>query len=87
MQTICEMAAGETQSSTHHIFLTKLTTDLWKATKCSLCRLISRPGGLSVCHLGTHCGSPQQTERHSFGNHLISESVSSMPPSVTEASF
>jgi hypothetical protein len=33
------------------------------------------------------CGIPRQTEDHSFGDHLISESVSVAPSSVTEASF
>jgi hypothetical protein len=44
-------------------------------------------GGLSVHCLSTHCGSPRQTEGHSFGNRLVSESVIIMPPSVTEDCF
>jgi hypothetical protein len=43
--------------------------------------------GLSERRLGTHCGIPRQTKDYSFGNYLISESVSVKPPSVTEASL
>jgi hypothetical protein len=49
-----------------------------------------RPQSFSVrCH-GTQCGCGRQTEGHSFGDHLISESISVisiMPSSVMEASF
>jgi hypothetical protein len=40
--------------------------------ECSLYRLIRRPEHL----IGRHCGISRQTEGHSFGDHLISESVS-----------
>jgi hypothetical protein len=50
-------------------------------TECSLCRLIRRPEHL----IGKHCGISRQTEGHSFGDHLISESVSVTPSSVIEA--
>jgi hypothetical protein len=43
--------------------------------------------GFSECRVGTHRGSPGQTAGHSFGDRLISESVSVAPSSVTEASF
>jgi hypothetical protein len=36
-----------------------------------LCRLIRRPDRL----IGRHCGISRQTEGHSFGDHLTSESV------------
>jgi hypothetical protein len=52
------------------------------STGCSLCRLIRRPEHL----IGRHCGISRQTEDHSFGDHLISESVSVTPSSVIEAS-
>jgi hypothetical protein len=56
-------------------------------TECSLCRLISHPGSFPEHHIGRHYGIPQQTEGHSFGDHLINKSVSITPSSVTEASF
>jgi hypothetical protein len=43
--------------------------------RCSLCRLIRRPGSFSERVIGRHSGIPRQTEGHSFGGHLISESV------------
>jgi hypothetical protein len=52
------------------------------STVCSLCRLIRRPEHI----IGRHCGISRQTEGHSFGDHLISESVSATPSSVIEAS-
>jgi hypothetical protein len=57
------------------------------STKCSLCRLIRHPGSFSEHLIGKHCGIPQQTEGQSFGDHLISESVSVMLSSVIETSF
>jgi hypothetical protein len=44
--------------------------------------LIRRPEHL----IGGHCGISRQTEGHSFGDHLISESVSVTPLSVIQAS-
>jgi hypothetical protein len=49
---------------------------------CSFCRLIRRPEHL----IGRHWYLPQ-TEGQSFGDHLISESVSVTPSSVVEASI
>jgi hypothetical protein len=46
-------------------------------------RLIRRPEHL----IGRHCGISRQNEGHSFGDHLISESVSITPSSVIEASI
>jgi hypothetical protein len=44
-------------------------------------------GSLDVHNiLSADTGISQQTEGHSFGDHLISESVSVTPSSVTEAS-
>jgi hypothetical protein len=37
--------------------------------------------------LSADTGIPRQTEGHSFGDHLISKSVSVTPPSVIEASI
>jgi hypothetical protein len=37
--------------------------------------------------IGRHCGISWQTEGHSFGDHLISESVSVTPSSVIEVSI
>jgi hypothetical protein len=37
--------------------------------------------------VSSHTVRARQTEGHSFGNHLISESVSVTPPSVTETSL
>jgi hypothetical protein len=51
--------------------------------ECSLCRLIRRPEHL----IGRHCGISRQTEGHSFGDHLNSDSVSVTPSSVIEASI
>jgi hypothetical protein len=51
--------------------------------ECSLCRLIRRPEHL----IGRHCGISRQTEGHSFGDHLISKSVSVTSSSVIEASI
>jgi hypothetical protein len=51
--------------------------------ECSLCRLIRRPEHL----ISRHRGISSQTEGHSFGDHLISESVSVTPSSVIEASI
>jgi hypothetical protein len=51
--------------------------------ECSLCRLIRRSENL----IGRHCGFSRQTEGHSFGDHLICESVSVKPSSVTVASI
>jgi hypothetical protein len=51
--------------------------------ECSLCRLIRRPEHL----IGRHCCISRQTEGHSFGDHLIIESVSVTPSSVIEASI
>jgi hypothetical protein len=47
-------------------------------TECSFCRLIRRPEHL----IGRHCGISRQTEGHSFGDHLLSESVIVTPSSV-----
>jgi hypothetical protein len=41
-----------------------------------------RPLSFPVRDLRTHCGSARQSEGHSFGDHLINESVG-----VTEASL
>jgi hypothetical protein len=60
---------------------------VWIYTECSLCRLIRHPGSFSERLIGRHCGIPQQTEGHSFGDHLISESISVTPSSVIEAYF
>jgi hypothetical protein len=51
--------------------------------ECSLCRLIRCPEHL----IGRHCGISRQTEGHSFGDRLISESVIVTPSSVIEASI
>jgi hypothetical protein len=51
--------------------------------ECSLRRLIRRPEHL----IGRHCGIYRQTEGHSFGDHLISASVSVTSSSVTESSI
>jgi hypothetical protein len=51
--------------------------------ECSLYRLIKRPEHLIV----RHCGISRQTEGNSFGDHLISESVSVTPTSIIEASL
>jgi hypothetical protein len=51
--------------------------------ECSLRKLIRRPELL----IGRHGGIFRQTEGHSFGDHLISESVSVMQSSVIEASI
>jgi hypothetical protein len=37
--------------------------------------------------ISRHCGISRQTEGHSFGDHLISKSVSVTPSSVIEASI
>jgi hypothetical protein len=52
--------------------------ELLRYIECSLRRLIRRPEHL----IGRHCGISRQTEGHSFGDHLISESVSVTPSSV-----
>jgi hypothetical protein len=46
--------------------------------ECSLCRFIRCPEHL----IGRLCGISQQIEGHSFGDHLISESVSVMSLSI-----
>jgi hypothetical protein len=51
--------------------------------ECSFCRLVRSPEHL----IGRHCGISRQTEGHSFGDHLISESVSVKKSTVIEASF
>jgi hypothetical protein len=51
-------------------------------TGCSFCRLIRRPE-----HLTADTGISRQTDGHSFGDHLSSESVSVTPSSVIEASI
>jgi hypothetical protein len=51
--------------------------------ECSFCRLIRRPEHL----IGKRVGISRQTEGLSFGGHLINESVSVTPSSVTEASI
>jgi hypothetical protein len=51
--------------------------------ECSLCRLIRHPEHL----IGRHCGISEKTVGHSFGDHLISESVSVTPSIVIEASI
>jgi hypothetical protein len=56
-------------------------------TKRSLWRPVRRPGSFSERRISRHCGIPWQTEGRSFGDHLISESVSVMPLSIIEASF
>jgi hypothetical protein len=56
---------------------------IWIYRECSLCRLIRRPQHL----IGRHCGISRQTEGHSLGDHVISESVSITPSSVIEASI
>jgi hypothetical protein len=48
-------------------------------TRYSLSWLIRRPGSFLEYRVGTHCGSPRQTEGHSFGDHPISESVRVAP--------
>jgi hypothetical protein len=45
---------------------------IWQYTECSFCRLIRRPGSFLESLIGRQCGSPRQTEGHSFGDHLIS---------------
>jgi hypothetical protein len=55
-------------------------------TRCSFCRLIRHPGSFSERCVWRR-GIPWQTECHSFGDYLISESVSVVPSIVTEASF
>jgi hypothetical protein len=50
---------------------------------CSFCRFIRRPEHL----IGRHYGISWQTEGHSFGPHLNSESVLVMPSSVIETSI
>jgi hypothetical protein len=69
--------------------LHSISSRIWTVTRncflyieCSSCRLIRRPEHL----IGRHCGISRQTEGHSFGDHLISESVSVTPSSVIEAS-
>jgi hypothetical protein len=39
---------------------------------CSFCMVIRRPVNFLESLIGRQCGSPQQTEGHSFGDHLIS---------------
>jgi hypothetical protein len=51
--------------------------------ECSLCRLIRPPERL----IGRHCGIHRHTEGHSFGDHVIIESVGVTPSSVTEVSI
>jgi hypothetical protein len=43
--------------------------------------------GASQNVIGRHSGILRKTEGHSFGDHLISESVSIAPSSITEAAF
>jgi hypothetical protein len=66
-------------SSPFYIFMSEVRLTLWEFQSanigCSFCRLIRRP---------EHFIS-RKTEGHSFGDHLISESVSVTPSSVTEA--
>jgi hypothetical protein len=50
---------------------------------CSFCRLIRRPDHL----IGKLCGMSRKTKVHSFGDHLISESLSVTPLSVIETSI
>jgi hypothetical protein len=57
------------------------------ATSCSLCTLIRRLGSFSEPVIGRCSGIPWQIEGNSFGDHLISESVSVMSSSLIEASF
>jgi hypothetical protein len=40
--------------------------------ECSFCRLIRYLGSFLESLIGRQCGSPRQTEAHSFGDHLIS---------------
>jgi hypothetical protein len=63
--------------------LIKQASIKWHTIRCSFCRLIRRPEHL----IGRHCGISRQTEGHSFGDHLSSESVRVTPSSVTEASI
>jgi hypothetical protein len=56
-------------------------------TECSFCRIIRRPDSFSERVIGRHCGLPRQTEGQLFGDHLISQSVSVAPSSLTESSF
>jgi hypothetical protein len=60
---------------------------LYVYTECSLCRLIRYPGSFLEHSIGRYSGIPRQTEGHSFSDHLISESVSVAPSSVTESSL
>jgi hypothetical protein len=40
--------------------------------ECSFCRLIRHLGSFLESLIGRQCGSPPQTEGHSFADHLIS---------------
>jgi hypothetical protein len=51
-----------------HLFM----SHLFKCIECSFGRLIRRPGSFLESLIGRQCGSPRQTEGHSFGDHLIS---------------
>jgi hypothetical protein len=74
-------------TGTYLAVATQQLVNIPQYTRCSLCRLIRRPGSFRETLIGRHCGSPRQTQGHSFGEHLISESVSVAPSGVTEASF
>jgi hypothetical protein len=56
-------------------------------TECSFCRLIRCQGSFSERLISRHRGLPRQTEGQSFGDPLISESVSVAPSIVSEFSL
>jgi hypothetical protein len=71
------------EKSVENLYRDNIHVYLRTFIECSLYRLIRRPEHL----IGRHSGTSRQTEGHSFGDHLISESVSVTPPSVIEASI
>jgi hypothetical protein len=70
-------------SSAQNIFLSKFTEIHETYIDSLFFRLIRS----SEHHIGRHCCIYRQTEGHSFGDHLISGSVSVTPSSVIHRSF
>jgi hypothetical protein len=57
---------------TEILFCVSFSHLLREYIECSFCRLIRCPGSFLESLIGRQCGSPRQTEGHSFGDLLIS---------------